>query len=168
MNCPAGSKPEHLLLYEDRIFVAIGSPGISRRLTPRQRPSESIIGLDRYEATIGGKRRVIADAPRNWFSRRWATIPWIGISVFVLAIDIATQSIVKRIPIQVAAVTVRLPPHSGTPSTLVQQQGQSILHNRQRYLPVRAASYPGSGRGCGCILAPVEAASFIHFNEAAC
>jgi hypothetical protein len=62
---PGGAKPEHLLLYEDRIFVANWEPGNIAVIDPASKSIESVIDLDKYEATIRGKRTVNPHPPGN-------------------------------------------------------------------------------------------------------
>jgi hypothetical protein len=149
---PAGAKPEHLLLYEDRIFVANWEPGNIAVIDPATKSIDSVIDLDKYEATVRGKRTVSTHPPGNMACADGRLFVGQVFSEFILVIDIATQSIVKRIPI----------PGGGEGAIAASRDGRTVYFGSNkvnRFFVIDSAtyeyeevSYPGAGKGCQCIL----------------
>jgi len=96
---PNGDQPQHLLSYGGRLFVANWETGNIAVVDPTSKSIESIVHLDKYEVasnSVGG--RAISQYPPGEMACADGKL-FVGqvFSEFVLAIDIETQSIVKRI-----------------------------------------------------------------------
>lgn len=149
---PGGAKPEDLLLYQNRIFVANWEPGNIATIDPATKSIESVIDLDKYEAIISGKRTVSQHLPGQMACADGRLFVGQVFSEFILVIDIATQSIVRRIPI----------PGGGEGAIAASKDGRAVYFgsNRvNRFFIIDSAtyeyeevSYPGAGKGCQCIL----------------
>jgi hypothetical protein len=149
---PGGDKPEHLLLYGDRIFVANWEPGNITVIDPATKSIESVIDLDKYEAAIKGSRTVSQHPPGKMACADGRLFVGQVFSEFILVIDIATQSIVKRIPV----------PGGGEGAIAASKDGRTVYfasNKVNRFFVIDSATYeyeevqyPGGGRGCQCVL----------------
>jgi hypothetical protein len=151
---PQGDEPHHLLLYGNRVFVANWRTGNIAIVDPATRSIESTIDLDKYEARSGsGKDRIIRQYPPGRMACADGKL-FVGqvFSEFVLAIDIDTQAIVKRITI----------PGGGEGAIASSQDGARVYFasNRTNRLFIidsatyeyEEVDYPPGGRGCLCVL----------------
>lgn len=149
-----GDQPHHLLLYGGRVFVGNWGTGNISIVDPATKTIESTIALDKYEASpSAGNGRVI----RSYLPGDMACADekiFVGqvFSDFVLAIDIDTQSIVKRIMI----------PGGGEGAIAASQDGRWIyfasnqvngffIINSATY-EYRKVDYPTGGKGSLCVL----------------
>jgi Restriction endonuclease len=149
---PGGDKPEHLLLYNDRIFVANWEPGNIAIVDPATKSIESVINLDKYEVKVSGNRKIEQYPPGNMACADGRLFVGQVFSEFILVIDIATQSIVKRIPIA----------GGGQGAIAASKDGRTIYfasNTVNRFFVIDSATYeyeevayPGVGRGSMCVL----------------
>jgi hypothetical protein len=149
---PGGDKPEHLLLYDDRIFVANWEPGNIAIVDPATKSIESVIHLDKYEVKVNGNRTISQHPPGNMACAEGRLFVGQVFSEFILVIDIATQSIVKRIPVA----------GGGQGAIAASKDGRTIYfasNTVNRFFIIDSATYeyeevgyPGVGRGCMCLL----------------
>ena len=154
---PRGYQPHHLLIHEGRVFVSNwGKPqgGNIAIVDPATRSIESIIELDKYETTTParGERRVRQHPPGNMACADGKLFVGQVFSDFVLAIDIETQSIVKRIQV----------PGGGEGAVAASPDGRHVYFASNRapraYVIDTATyefetiDYPEHARGCLCAL----------------
>lgn len=154
---PHGYQPHHLLVHEGRVFVSNwGAPqrGNISIVDPATRCIESIIELDKYETPTAarGERRVLQHPPGNMACADGKLFVGQVFSDFVLAIDIETQSIVKRIPI----------PGGGEGAIAASPDGRRVYFASNRVpraflidtatYEFEAIDYPTDARGCLCVL----------------
>jgi hypothetical protein len=151
---PNGDCPQHIISYLDRVFVANWQTGNIAIVDPNTKSIESIIQLDKYEVRSNpGSGRVIGQYPPGDMACADGKV-FVGqvFSEFVLAIDIDTQSIVKRIIV----------PGGGEGAIAASQDGGYIYFasNRANRLFIidtatyeyQEVDYPTGGRGSMCVL----------------
>ena len=154
---PNHCRPHHLLKYEGRLFVAnwgVPQVGNIAIVDPNSRAIEGVIDLDRYERRIrdSSRQAVLQHPPGNMAIADGKLFVGQVFSEFVLAIDIDTQSIVKRIPV----------PGGGEGAIAASPDGRHVYFasNRiSRLFAIDSATYefemvdyPRGGRGCLCVL----------------
>ena len=154
---PDGYHPHHLLKHDGRLFVSNwGAPqaGNIAIIDPEARVIEGIIELDKYEhSRLADGKSVVGQYPPGNIACADGKL-FVGqiFSDDVLVIDIATQAIVKRIPI----------PGGGEGAIAASLDGRHIYFasNRVPFLFVidsatyeyAAIDYPPGGRGSLCVL----------------
>ena len=152
-----GYQPHHLLVHEGRVFVSNWDKpqgGNISIINPATRSIESIIELDKYEATteVQGKRQVLQHPPGNMACAAGKLFVGQVFSDFVLAIDIETQSIVKRIPV----------PGGGEGAIAASLDGRRVIFASNKVphafiidsatYEFETIDYPADARGCLCVL----------------
>ena len=151
---PDGDQPQHLLRYSNRLFVSNWETGNIAVVDPKARSIENFIHLDKYETlSYTYKHRVISQyqpGPMAYADGKLFVVQ--VFSEFILAIDVQTQSIVKRIMV----------PGGGEGAVAASCDGRWIYFasNRvNRLYIINSATYeyheinfPKGGRGCLCIL----------------
>ena len=154
---PDGYQPHDLLNHGGRLFVSNwGSPsaGNIAIIDPDSRALESVIELDRYEdRRRGGGTIVRQHPPGNVVCADGRVFVGQVFSDVVLAIDIESQSIVKRIDV----------PGGGEGHMAASSDGRHVYFASNRTPAVfaidsgtyrcRTIEYPREGRGCLCALA---------------
>ena len=151
---PNGDQPQHLLRYGNRVFVGNWETGNIAVVDPATKSVESFILLDKYEAPSSlYNHRVIDQYPPGEMACADGKL-FVGqvFSEFILAIDIDTQSIVKRIIV----------PGGGEGAIAASRDGRWIYFasNRvNRLFIINSATYeyqevdyPTGGRGSLCVL----------------
>ena len=149
--------PSHLLEHDGRLFVSNwGTPqkGNIAIINPQERSVEGIIELDRYERLrlADGSRTVLQHPPGNIACADGKLFVGQIFSEFILAIDIETQSIIKRIPI----------PGGGEGAIAASPDGRSIYFASNKVPSLfiidsatyrySTVDYPRGGRGSLCVL----------------
>jgi hypothetical protein len=151
---PNGDQPQHLLSYGGRVFVANWETGNIAVVDPTSKSIESIVHLDKYEvASNSVSGRAISQYPPGEMACADGKL-FVGqlFSEFVLAIDIKTQSVVKRIIV----------PGGGEGAIAASQDGGYVYFasNRVNRLFIidtatyeyQEVDYPRGGRGSMCVL----------------
>lgn len=151
---PDGDQPHHLLSYGGRVFVGNWQTGNIAVIDPSSKSIENTIQLDKYErSSVSGKHRIISRHQPGRMACADGRL-FVGqiFSDFVLAIDIETQSIVKRIKV----------PGGGEGSIAASRDGRSVFFasNRANRLFIidsatyeyEEVAYPAGGRGSMCVL----------------
>ena len=154
---PNRYRPYHLLRHNSRLFVAnwgVPQAGNIAIVDPATRMIEGIIELDRYERPRwdGGPPRILQHTPGNIAVADGKLFVGQVFSECVLAIDIDSQSIIKRIPIPGGG--------EGTVAASPDSRHVYFASNRVPNLFVidsatydwQAVDYPSGGQGCHCIL----------------
>jgi DNA-binding beta-propeller fold protein YncE len=150
---PNGDQPQQLLSYAGRVFVANWETGKIAVVDPADKTIESIIDLDKYEvASNSVNGRAISQYPPGEMACADGKL-FVGqvFSEFLLAIDIETQSVVKRIIV----------PGGGEGAIAASQDGGRIYFasNRVNRLFIidsatyeyQEVDYPSGGRGSMCV-----------------
>ena len=151
---PDGDQPQHLLRYGNRVFVGNWETGNIAVVDPATKSIESFIHLDKYEAPSSfHNHRVIDQYPPGEMACADGKL-FVGqvFSEFILAIDIDTQSIVKRIIV----------PGGGEGAIAASRDGRWIYFASNRVdrlfiintatYKYREVDYPTGGRGSMCVL----------------
>lgn len=151
---PNGDQPQHLLRYGNRVFVGNWETGNIAVVDPTTKSIESFIHLDKYEAASNPhKHRVVDQYPPGEMAYADGKL-FVGqvFSEFILAIDIDTQSIVKRIIV----------PGGGEGAIAASRDGRWVYFasNRANRLFIinsttyeyQEVDYPTGGRGSMCVL----------------
>jgi hypothetical protein len=151
---PNGDQPQHLLLFSNRVFVGNWGTGNIAIVDPFKKSIATTINLDKYEgaAKPDGSRTIRQYPPGDMACADGKLFVGQVFSDFVLAIDIATQSIVKRIPI----------PGGGQGAITASRDGRYIYfasNKENRFFVIDSATYqyqeidyPPGGRGSLCVL----------------
>jgi hypothetical protein len=162
---PNGDQPQHLLSYGGRVFVANWEMGNIAVIDPTSKLIEGIVHLDKYEvASNSVSARAISQYPPGEIACADGKL-FVGqvFSEFLLAIDIETQSIVKRIIV----------PGGGEGAIAASQDGGYVYFasNRVNRLFIidsatyeyQEVDYPPGGRGCLCVL-PHPSRSLLYLG----
>jgi DNA-binding beta-propeller fold protein YncE len=144
-----------LLIDGCRIFVGNWQTGNISIVDPEKRTIESVIELDNYEASPSSKQRgeIRRYQPGNMVIADGRLFLGQVFSDFVLAIDVATQSVVKRLVL----------PGGGEGQVASSNDGRSVYFASNKedcFFIIDSATYeyeqvpyPQGGRGCMSILA---------------
>ena len=154
---PNGYRPHHLLKHDGKLFVSnwgVPQAGNIAVVNPNSRAIESIIELDRYEQhrPTRGYREVLQYTPGNMACADGKLFVGQVFSDVIIAIDIETQSIIRRIPIP-----------GGGEGTIVASPDERHIYFASNRVPslfiidcstynYSVVDYPENGRGCLCIL----------------
>jgi hypothetical protein len=151
---PNGDQPRHLLSYDGRVFVANWQPGNIAIVNPVTKSIESVIHLDKYEISPNPRdRRAISQYPAGDMACADGKL-FVGqvFSEFVLVVDIATQSIVKRITIPGGAEgAMAASPDGGCVYFASNRVNRVFIIDSATY-KYEQVDYPIGGRGSMCVL----------------
>ncbi|HEY4760580.1 MAG TPA: restriction endonuclease [Thermoguttaceae bacterium] len=152
---PDGDQPESIFLSQGKLFVGNWGRGNVAIVRPMEKQIETIINLDRYERLDSAtQRRAIHQYPPGQMTVADGKL-FLGqvFSEFVLAIDIDTQSIVKRIAVPGGGEgAIASSPDGGTIYFASNRANQIFAVNTATYA-VETFPFPQGGRGSMCILA---------------
>ena len=165
---PGNDQPHTILKHGDRIFVGNWSTGSISIVNPDKKIIENTIELDNYEAFSPAtkSREIRRYLPGNMAIADGRLFLGQVFSEFILAIDIATKSIVKRL----------MTPGGGEGSITSSQDGRYIYFasNKENCFFIidsatyeyKKVPYPRGGRGSMCILAhPVKPYLYIGIQR---
>lgn len=151
---PAGTEPHSLLSYNQILWVANWAGSNISHVDPASKRVLDVIELDHYEVVRQDSKREIGQYPPGSMAVADGKL-FVGqvFSEFVLAIDIETRAIVKRLAVpgggegQLAAS-----PDGSTIYFASNQVPQFSIIDSATYA-MKTIPYPGNGRGCLSLLA---------------
>jgi restriction endonuclease len=151
---PNKDQPQHLLSYGARVFVANWQTGNIAVVDPATKSIESVIHLDKYEAASNS---VSGRAIRQYLPGDMACADgklFVGqvFSEFVLAIDIDTQSIVRRIMIPGGGEGAIAASHDGRYIYFASNRANRLFIIDSATYEYQEVDYPAGGRGSMCVL----------------
>jgi len=152
---PGGDQPQRLLAYCAKIFVANWKTGNIAIVDPAAKLIDSVIQLDKYESISrpGGARAIRQYPPGDMACADGKLFVGQVFSEFILVIDIATQSIVKRIMVPVSGEGAMTSSPDGRYIYFASNRSQRLLIIDSATYEYEEVRYPGGARGCLCVLA---------------
>lgn len=153
---PHHYQPYHLIEYDGRLFVANWGntqAGNIAIIDPQRPAIESIIDLDKYEdpRNTSGARVIRQYPPGNIACADGKVFVGQVFSEFILAIDIDTQSIIKRIPIPGGGEGALAASPDGRHVYFASNRVSSFFIMNSATYEYEAVDYPEGGRGSLCI-----------------
>ena len=155
---PNHYRPHHLLKHDGRLFVAnwgVPQVGNIAIVDPANRMIEGVIELDRYEGRVRDGRRppILQHPPGNIAVADGKLFVGQVFSECVLAIDIDSQSIIRRIPIPGGGEgAIAASPDGRHVYFASNRVAQPICDRQCEHTTRRRLTIPPGGRGCLCIL----------------
>jgi hypothetical protein len=151
---PEGDQPRQAIVKDDMVFVANWGRGNVAIVDPKSKTIEATIALDKYERRTADGNAVVDRHPPGWMTVAGGKI-FLG-QVFgsdLVVIDIATQSIVKRIPVAGGGEGAVCASVDGKTAFFASNRAHVLFSIDTRTYEVESFPFPDGGRGCLCVLA---------------
>lgn len=152
---PDGDMSQSLLLHRGRLFVGNWGRGNIAIVDPARKQIETFIHLDRYERIDSAtQQRVIEQYPPGQMTVADGKL-FVGqvFSDFILAIDIDTQSIVKRITVPGGGEGAIASSPDETSIYFASNRANQVFKINSATYAIESFAFPKDGRGSMCILA---------------
>lgn len=156
-------RPQHIINYQDLLVVGDWGAGTIFFIHPDERKVTGKIDLDKYEAVKpGGERKIRSYVPGSFVVAGKKLFLAQVFSDYVLAVDLPTYSIVKRIPIPGGGEGSLTATADGDYVFFASNKSNALYEINANTYCVTGFTYPAGGRGSMSIaLSPDEEAVYV-------